>query len=87
MDATIFLANEDDEGYGYVCTSQNDTINTIFWAKDSKSKNIQYYSYANLYDKAKLYQSSMLVNLSPSHIAMHRMFTAYIDWYKNNKRL
>ena len=76
----VFLCNEDLDGYGYICSEHNGRIFTYFWAKDMPGKKISYASHVAMHIAARRFELSMLTTLSPSHIALSRMFKAYLAW-------
>lgn len=82
MNSKIFLVNENDDGYGYLCSQYDETIYAQFWAPNEKLKRVSYHSAKYMYESAKQFQLSMLRTFSPSHIAMGHMFQAFIKWYE-----
>ena len=80
----MFLTNEDDDGYGYMCSiSPLEYIYVNFWAKDTKTVPTIYLSKKDMYDRAKQFGKSGLTSYSQNHIAQHKMYQAYIEWYEN----
>jgi hypothetical protein len=51
----IFLVNEDDDGYGFMCSESNSQpkrVYTMSWHESTPSVRLSYMSHNYLYDKA-----------------------------------
>lgn len=91
LDSKIFLCDENDEGYGFVCSEKDDFVFAHFWAPGDNSSKTQrktvYHSTEYMYNQAKQLSTSMLANYSPLHTAQNLMFQSYINWYENKHNL
>ena len=84
LNSEIIVVDENDDGYGYICSRYNGTIYAQFWAKDHESRKVLYHSPEHMYDTAKQFSMSDLRTYSPLHIAQDVMFQAYINWYETS---
>ena len=83
MNNKIFLIDEADDGYGYVCSEGEHDIYVSFWAENNKTIQVMYSSMEHLYKSAKLFVGCGLNMYSPNHIAQKKMYEAFIEYYEN----
>lgn len=80
-DSKIFLANEDEDGYGFVCSKEGTLVYSKFWSKN-ESKLFSYLDKYSMYNTAIDFCSSQLIGYTELHKAQYRMFQHYIAWYE-----
>ena len=82
------LITDDDGKYGYIVSESSDPKLTYvfvdYWSVGEKSRGVYYLNRDAVYEKAKSYVQSQLVDYSESHRAQNVMMKAYIEWYEKN---
>lgn len=85
LQSNIFLADENDEGYGFLCSRHNNIVYTMYWAPNNLCKKTSFHSIDTMYKDAQLFTQSMIKHYTPLHIALCNMFEAFIVWYDKQK--
>lgn len=87
LDSRNFLLNEDNNGFGYICSlnKKNGEICAKWWAPNSRRAGVIYHSVEKMFEKAKEFSNSLLIDYSPMHAAKYKMMLDFIDWYETLK--